>query len=368
MFNKLLLALDGSETAEAARPYVGELALAAGSEEVVLLSVVETTVKGELHAVESYLHEGAGVLRKNWDKNLDTAPHVECVCIAGKAGQAAGEIIEFAQDHDISLIVMSTRGRSGIDRWLVGSVAEKVVRAADAPVFLVRASAIDKGSRPTLGRILIPLDGSELAEQALPYAEFLADAGSCQLVLLHVEPPRSRGSRSDRDRRGTINEYLSTIGDGLARSGIDVAMRVRSGHPAEQVEAAIEEDQIDMVLMSSHGRSGLARLAFGSVADQILHTSTTPVMLIRAKVDGEVPEHLQGHSAHHCQKCWRRTSKEVVTSNDLCLNCQSFLKTCANCHNFDEVACLLQLPHIRDAIPGNRCPEFQFRKSRMILR
>ena len=244
------------------------------------------------------------------------------------------------------------------------------------PVFLVRATSDYTVAPKVLKRLLVPLDGSKLAEQALTYVEHLAAASpDAEVTLLYVEQSYEVATFSRRPTRAfgepredDLNSYLTTIISGLASVGIKAQLKVRLGHPAEQITEEAQEGSVDLVVMSSHGRTGLARWAFGSVADQVLHTSPTPILLIPSQVSGIVPFHLQGPSVYRCHHCGRRTYLETLTSKSQCPRCQYFLKACGNCVNFDGLGCLLQLPYASEVYAGNRCPQFEFRKTRLTLR
>jgi nucleotide-binding universal stress UspA family protein len=221
----------------------------------------------------------------------------------------------------------------------------------------------------------VPLDGSELAEQALPYIEHLARSGSAEVTLLYVEPSqevatlwRKPGVSLRSASRKDMEVYLNSIRSGLASTGIKAQTKIRMGHPAEQITDEAREESVDLIVMSSHGRTGLARWALGSVADQVLRASLVPVLVIPSRISGDVPLHLQGPLVHRCHHCGRRTFRETFNPPERCPRCQYFLKACGNCVHFDGIGCILQLPYAADVYPGNRCPQFEFRKTRLLLR
>jgi nucleotide-binding universal stress UspA family protein len=145
-------------------------------------------------------------------------------------------------------------------------------------------------------RILVPLDGSELAERALPYAEELAHQFGATLVLVRVvnsvELSRSQAfsgylpaevyDTAFEDARQAAHEYLEATAKRLAADGLEVDWAMRTGDPAGEVVEHEREARADLVVMSTHGRSGLGRWVFGSVADRVLRGGTVPVLLVRA--------------------------------------------------------------------------------------
>lgn len=123
-------------------------------------------------------------------------------------------------------------------------------------------------------RIMVPLDGSELAQSALPHALEICRACAATLVLLHVRDPRAGSLEAAR-------RYLEYIDRQHARAGVPIETAVREGPVAPTIVSAAEEQQIDMLVMATHGRSGLQRVVYGSVAEQVLRGSSQPVLLVR---------------------------------------------------------------------------------------
>jgi nucleotide-binding universal stress UspA family protein len=375
MFNKALVALDGSMLAESLLPWVAAFVPTAHSREVVLLSVIETGTPEQLHIAQGYLRDKADGLEEAWKERDSVMPSITCIAVRSPELDIASAILRYAEDNGIDLIMLSTHGHSGINRWLLGSVAEKVIRGADMPVFLGRAYPEPAKAPAGLKHLLAPLDGSQLAEQALPYAEHLARSGPAEVTLLYVEPAQEVATLSRNPRaslreanRKDVEVYLDSIKSGLAGAGVQVQTKTRIGHPAEQITDEAEEESVDLIVISSHGRTGLARWALGSVADQVLHASPVPVLVIPSQVSGDVPSHLHGPLVRRCYHCGRRTFRENVNPQERCPRCQYLLKACGNCVHFDGIGCMLQLPYVADVHPGNRCPQFEFRKTRLVLR
>jgi nucleotide-binding universal stress UspA family protein len=375
MFNKVLVTLDGSLLAESLLPWVADFVAAANSKEVVFLSVIETDTAEQLHIAEGYLRNKADDLEQTWKGRESAMPSITCIAVRYPELDVASAILSYAEDNGIDLIMLATHGRSGINRWLLGSVAEKVLRGVDMPVFLVRAYPEPAKAPIGLKRLLVPLDGSKLAEQALPYAEHLAESEGAEVTLLYVEPVQEAATFSRApaaglrtSRRKDMESYLDSMRSGLVSTGIKAETRMRLGHPAEQITDEVIEGSIDMIVMSSHGRTGLARWALGSVADQVLRASPMPVLLFPSRVSGTVPPHLQGPLVRRCHHCGRQTFRETFTHQERCPRCQYLLKACGNCVHFDGIGCILQLPYVADVHPGNRCPQFEFRKTRLVLR
>jgi nucleotide-binding universal stress UspA family protein len=152
--------------------------------------------------------------------------------------------------------------------------------------FVPRPSSIRK-ERAMYQRILVPLDGSELAQTALPHALDLCRACAATLLLLHVRDPRS-GSVEAAQR------YLEYINTQNAWAGVAVEVLVREGSVAAAIIDAAGQERVDLIVMATHGRSGLQRVVYGSVAEQVLRGASTPVLLVR--VPGALVEQPEGAS------------------------------------------------------------------------
>jgi nucleotide-binding universal stress UspA family protein len=209
---------------------------------------------------------------------------------------------------DTDLIVMTTHGRGGVARFWLGSVADVLVRASPVPVLLLRPDeAMPKSERPShIQRILIPLDGSARSEAMVEHALELGQLMQSEYTLLRVVAPFILGAAApfttptdfDPDRtlrlQSEAQHELDRIARRLEAGGAQVRTRVVL---SEQVAAAILEDAsqhgIDLIAMSTLGRSGLARLLIGSVADKVLRGAEVPLLLYRPKL----PDDQVGHRA-----------------------------------------------------------------------
>jgi nucleotide-binding universal stress UspA family protein len=208
------------------------------------------------------------------------------------AGHPAEEIVGYTDKENISLIVMATHGQSGLKRWALGSVADKVVRATTRPVMLIRAKGAraDVRERGIIHRVLVPLDGSKVGEAAVPFIESLASRLPAEVILLQV---LVRGyqvgynyvaltERQIESDKAIATNYLNDVGARLKEKGITVATQVRFGNVADEIHKFADEIQTDIVAMSTHGRSGVGRRVFGSVAERVLREGNTPLLLVRA--------------------------------------------------------------------------------------
>ena len=282
MSEKILIPLDGSQLAETALPYGEELGGRLGSE-ITLLSVAQSAQALDYHKHQVYADKSGEQTEHEAGKYLEqTKNKVIRVKSAVLVGNPASEIVQYAEREHISLIIMATHGRSGITRWALGSVADKVVRAAKQPIALIRAKGRESEvqQKGILDRILVPLDGSRESEAVLSYIEEFASRLKAKVTLLQAVP---KGYHLLADAEG----YLKNVADLLRSKGVEVRNEVRTGAPAEEIIKFAEETSTDLVAMSTHGRSGIGRWALGSVADRVLHAGTTPLLLVRTAGQNE---------------------------------------------------------------------------------
>jgi nucleotide-binding universal stress UspA family protein len=301
MYTRMLIPLDGSKLAENVLPYARALAGALDLR-IELLSVVDlmdfarTTHAGHVRdfdpIIEAAVREGEqyleGVARSF------TGRKVTCVVEQGQADQI---IIEKAAGDKETLIGMATRGRSGIHRWLMGSVAEKVLRGATNPLLLVRGDEEGKSDgAATLKSIVVPLDGSKLAETVLPRAVELAKKLSLEIVLTRAyQIPLSTYGGAEaayipnpNALMNVVKEeagaYLEAKVDELRQNGVEkVSSILLLGSGADEIIDLARTTPDNLIAMSTHGRSGVKRWALGSVTEKVVRHSGDPVLVVRAE-------------------------------------------------------------------------------------
>jgi nucleotide-binding universal stress UspA family protein len=295
--------------------------------------------------------------------------------LPARGGEAPDAILRFAEQRDFDLIMMANHGRSGIRRWSMGSVAEKVLRATDIPVFLVPVADGDPLTPAGIKRVLVPLDGSDLAERALLYLKQLTSRSQMgEVALLCVVPDEGRlypkissasFERSERD----AHTYLALIAAGLVDAGAsNVTKVVRSGHPTQRIIQEAKANSSDLIILSEDGHENLVGWEFGNVADQVLHSSPAPILLVPDPVKWVVSPNYPGPWGNCCHKCGRRTYRQTFSPQDRCSRCHDNLKSRQNCIHFDGMECTLPLPKPKEKSPCNLCQEFEFHKTQPGLR
>ena len=290
MFQRILVPLDGSALAERALPLAVQLAEGSGGR-VVLFRVVpyftvlaadpllyeEMNRLGEDEAL-AYLHQIRNDL-------ADQLP-IDTIC---EVGSAADSILQYAQDSAIDLIVMSSHGRSGLNRWVYGSVAERIMSQAPCPTLIINAN--QPAWQPGPEKVLVPLDGSELAEKALKPALELVESLGPELHLLRVTT--SGHMRFETNSKAEVfddiestevvqaQDYLQELADRLDIVNVQLAVDVAKDSVAESIIDYAAKEEISLIVMSSHGRTGLQRWVYGSVAEKVLRSACCATMIVR---------------------------------------------------------------------------------------
>ena len=209
-------------------------------------------------------------------------------------GNPAEVVIDKAAEHRQTLIAMTTHGRSGFDRWLIGSVADKVLHGAANPLLLVRAGETAAVEGTALWRrMIVPLDGSPLAERVLAHATELARPLGLEIALMRVFGVPTPTFAVDygpyveelwNQVEDEAQKYLADKKQQLLAQGFtNVATIVTAGFAAEKIIEAARERKDALVAMCTHGRSGVNRFVMGSVTDRVVRHGGDPVLIIRAQ-------------------------------------------------------------------------------------
>ena len=300
MFQKILVPLDGSPLAEGILPHVKVLAKGLGSQ-VILLHAVEAFpldyVDGELEPYAAraaeFIHPLAeGYLERITRKLVSAGLEAEMKLVQGRA---ADEILAYAEGEGVGLIAMSTRGRSGPPRSILGSTADRVLRCGEQPVLLVRPpnGGVGRPAAARLSRMVVPLDGSPIAETVLPLLDGLGGALELEIVLIQVvgvETTVEFGGTNYDTRLvpndvlqrlvGQASEYLADVARELEGKGLRARWEVLGGSPANRVIDFARETPDCVVAMTTHGRSGFRRWIMGSVADRVVRQTSEPVLVV----------------------------------------------------------------------------------------
>ena len=213
----------------------------------------------------------------------------------------ATAIVEHATEQDVDLVVMGTHGRKGMDRLLSGSVAEEVVRAAPCPVFTVLAPSGERADTP-IDRILVPVDLSEQSPLVLDHATALATAYGAPIDLLHVVEeaafPTAYGmdplTPSQPDVQERAREALEALAGEIEDFDQALNTHVLAGYAARDIVDFADEYAADLIVMATHGRTGLQRFLIGSVAEKVVRSASCPVFTVKSFGKSLVPRRENG--------------------------------------------------------------------------
>jgi nucleotide-binding universal stress UspA family protein len=308
---RILVGLDDSRVAESILPYVGGLARGLESE-VVLLKVIHLPETVEEDMPPAALEDMVSKLTSIAEDYLKTVAArlqgqgLRTTTAVTVAENVADEIARFARRESIDIIALATHARSGLSRWAYGSVAEEALHKAHLPLLMVRPSEGDDAV-PALpiSRVLVTLDGSTLSEAALPWATTVARSLGVPMTLLRsIETIYTYNSGVIDWETGEYHDVMSTLTE-RAQVYLDAtAVQLRDQGftvdtvagllpaPAE-IEDFVKGHPGTLVVMSTHGRSGVAGAILGSVARQVIRSLGTPVLVVRPSlVGGHIDERL----------------------------------------------------------------------------
>ena len=301
MYTRILIPLDGSKTAENVLPYVRTLASGLKIR-VELLGVIDiaelaTHISTEkARFLNTMVEDGVRHSLEYLRRVATTFPSENVQCSVEK-GRAEDHIIAKAEADTAMLIAMATHGRSGLNRWLLGSVAEKVLRGTANALLLIRATNEAKTeTQATLKSIVVPLDGSELAESVLPMVGGLAKKLDLEVVLLRVyNIPYNAYAGGGGYYAIDFSELIGALKDEargylekkvveLKKLGVKkVSLATKEGLSADQIIGMGRETPNGLIAMCSHGRSGVKRWALGSITETVVRHSSDPVLVIRGR-------------------------------------------------------------------------------------
>lgn len=299
MYSKILIPLDGSKIAENALPYarylarrckipvellaaidVGEFATYLPIDRAELL---DKLIRNETAAAENYLRRVA-----------ESFPGTEATWTV-RVGHPGDVIVGAAEKHAGILIVMASHGRSGLGRFLLGSVAERVLRSVRNPLLLIRArEGVGSDGERELKSVVVPLDGSQLAERAIPMAGELAKRLGLEAVLLRAYGvpyvgyvaednfrPMNYGEILEAER-SEANRYIGAMADKMKKLEVPtVASIVKVGTPAAAIIDFASDHPERLIVMASHGRAGVKRWVLGSVAEAVARHGRSPMLILR---------------------------------------------------------------------------------------
>jgi nucleotide-binding universal stress UspA family protein len=291
MYQKMLVLLDGSKLAEVVFTYAQELS-ARLNLNLELLHVCSPQEAEQLPMREAYMEHMAEVLQSNAAaiaSKIGSSP----VKAVGKVvvGYPAEEILKYADENKIDLIMLSTHGRSGIRAWDIGNVANKVIHASKVPIWLVPSEIrediiYDKLPKRTT---VVPLNGSKYAEAVIPHVINIAKqrGAETEIILVYVDNPTKsvysmEEIKRQQEETDKMKEYLEGVVKRIQEQGIAARSEMLIGDPAPALIGWVKDHPAQLIAMATHGHSGLSLMIFGSVTENILHlVKKTPIFLVK---------------------------------------------------------------------------------------
>ncbi|OJX37895.1 MAG: hypothetical protein BGO78_07560 [Chloroflexi bacterium 44-23] len=290
-FQHVLTLLDGSEFAAQSIPLTKYICESTGSK-LTLLSASKTynSEISKKEKIENYLCSIA-------EKVHASGVQVTCAIRSESPAESTKHLVE---EQGVDLVVITTRGASGEKNWLREGLSIKLVHQLNIPVLLVQVFESGPPEAPQINRILVALDGSDFAEQLLPYASYLAHKFDSELMLISVpavpesEKYRAAASVVSAIRRQAVagmKKYLETVAEQLEKDGLRVKTIVTGSYPARTIVDVGKREAVDLIMISSQGRGGLDLLFMGSVAQQVVQLSDSPIFIlpINQELDQELP-------------------------------------------------------------------------------
>ncbi len=292
MYRKLLVPLDGSKLGEVSFPFAKELAGRLNLATTFLhVAAPEKRQSAPMH--RTYVEWAANTIKRQ-SEEAGRPIEAQGEVVVGQL--AAEEILGYARENNIDLILMATRGR-----WELGSVADRILRTSHIPIWLVRDGppaeiSYDKWPKIT---IVVPLDGSRLAEGILPHVEAMVKQRGTDIVeviLIRVceapaipsdypeDMPLSWEEHVEQEVAGCqvdSKQYLSGLEKRLSQAGIKVKRQTMVGRVANEIVDFAAKTPFSFIAMSTHGRSGIGRWVYGSVAERVLVGASSPIFLVR---------------------------------------------------------------------------------------
>ncbi len=288
----ILVPLDGSEFAEQALPaaealctaYEGRLTLLTVKQKESFLKSIHfsLTFKGRRLSIngerETYLQKIENSLEA---KGIEVDHTI-------RTGEVAESINGLVKEIGVDMVVISSHGRSGVSRLLLGSVANQVLQQATCPIMVVHPIEGVTPAVPKFKKLLVTLDGSEFAERVLPYVKASVIFESVVLLISVPQVPEAEmyGAvvneiRELREHAETeAKEYLEGVSTNLQKAGVNTTVIVTGSRPAQTIVSIAQKEKVDVIMMATHGRGGMDSLVIGSVAERIVQNTSCPVFLV----------------------------------------------------------------------------------------
>jgi nucleotide-binding universal stress UspA family protein len=288
MIDRILVPLDGSRVAEQILPHLRRLLFRHDSEVILVRAALSPPLESGLMVMTDAVLSGArDYLMKIQDLLVQQGARVKSVV---RLGSPVGVILDVAKEEKATMLALATHGETGLKRLLAGSVAQALLRESPVPVLVVRPfwsyellpSRGDEEDLRPIRKILVPLDGTDDAELLLPPLVEVARLFDASVVLLHVQQRESSTGEGSDAQRAEDEEHLTGFSQALQAGGTPTTSVMGKGKLSEEILLTTRAYEVDLIVMATHGKSGLLRFLSGSVTESVLHESTCPILMVRA--------------------------------------------------------------------------------------
>ncbi|MFC6942477.1 universal stress protein [Salinirubellus sp. GCM10025818] len=295
MYTHILFPTDGSDPAESVLEYA--LQIASEHEATIHVLNVADTGRDSLTTIRGKVID---VLEEEGQEIVDEAAQrarARDVAVVSEVlqGDPYRTIVDYSEQSDIDCIVMPTHGRRGIQRFLLGSVTERVINTAAVPVIAVNPDRDRPLAYPSQ-RVLVPTDGSRGAELALTEGIDVARATGATLHLLHVVEtgnlgPDARSALKENELTGRANEIMAEAAETVEEASVEaVTSVIEHGEPSNVIRNYIDENEIELAILGTHGQTDFSRYVMGGVSAKLVRTSPVPVMWVREPGSDVTPD------------------------------------------------------------------------------
>ncbi|WP_254278913.1 universal stress protein [Haloarcula marina] len=298
MYDHILVPTDGSDHAVAAAEYAASLAEVFDAT-LHLLTVVDVSAAAGPFSAGGVDDEYLDRLEREAESAIDAlepaVAGVDAVRSAVVRGTPSDAVLGYTDENDVDLVVMGTHGRRGLSRYVLGSVAERVVRRSAVPVLTIRAEGAGQ-SVTACEDILVPTDGSGEATAAVAHAVAIAARVGATVHAVSVVDLGDVATGAEMGVPPGLVQQLeenaeaaaAAVAEAAADVGVDAVTRVDVGHPANTLLEYVEDNEVDLVAMGTHGRTGLDRVLLGSTAERLVRRAPVPVLTVstRGRTEG----------------------------------------------------------------------------------
>jgi nucleotide-binding universal stress UspA family protein len=297
MFDRILVPLDCSPLAECVLPHAVAVARSLGSELVLLHILSRSDGQHGLRAVDPLEWQLRRAEAESYLEGVRARLQAVGVVAQTKVldGDAAEQIMAFARENQVGLVIISSHGQSGLSGWNVSSVVQKVIMRAPISLMIVRAYQPAQSDLGDLRyrRVMVPLDGSPRAESVLPLAAILARTSEAQVLLAHVVlrpqmPRRTPLSQEDSNladriverNRSEAEQYLKDVRSQFPPAAVETRLLI-ANHLAVALHELADQENADLVLLSAHGDSGEMRWPYGSLVAGFIAYGSSPLLIFQ---------------------------------------------------------------------------------------